>query len=82
MDIERISWKELRDIVNTYSQRMNRALYGPKSIFTQEEQAAMRRGYTRNERKAISGCVYGDYPQAISAEHARKMDRVNAIIRI
>ena len=52
-------------------------LYGPQSIFTAAEQEAMRRGYTGAERKAISGRVYGRYPQAISAEHAMKLDMVN-----
>lgn len=53
------------------------ALYGKGSPFTDEEQAAMRRGYTHNERIAISGQVFGIYPQAISAEHAHKLDICN-----
>ena len=67
---------------NTYSKRMNRALYGPQSIFTPEEQAAMRRGYTFAERRQISGQVFGNYPQAISETHARKMDAINTRIRL
>ena len=41
--------------------------------FTAEEQAAMQRGYTSAERRAISGQVFGGFPQAISAEHAEKL---------
>ena len=55
----------------------NEKLYGEDSVFTAEEQAAMQRGYTWNERKAISGRVYGIYPQAISLEHAAKLDALN-----
>ncbi len=36
--------------------------------FTTAEQAAMDRGYTRNERLAESGRQFGIYPQAISEE--------------
>ena len=60
-----------------YAERMNAALYGPSSVFTDEEQAAMRRGYTHNERMAISGRLWGIYPQAISEEHAAKLDVLN-----
>lgn len=55
-------------------------LYGPDSIFTKEEQEAMQRGYTMAERKAISGRMFGIYPQAISEEHARKLDLLNGFI--
>ena len=50
-------------------------LYGLESLFTAEEQAAMRRGHTTRERLAESGRVFGVYPQAISQEHADKLDR-------
>ena len=56
------------------SRPINEILYGPDSVFTEEEQAAMKRGYTTNERLAISGKVFGVYPQAISQEHADKLD--------
>ena len=51
-------------------------LYGQGSVFTQDEQAAMHRGYTMDERNRISGRVYGIYPQAISQEHADKLDKL------
>lgn len=60
----------------TAKQRLE-ALYGPNSEFTPEEQAAMKRGYTIKERIEESGQVFGVYPQAISREHATKLDRVN-----
>lgn len=50
-------------------------LYGPESVFTPEEQAATRRGYTTAERVAESGRVFGAYPQAISEGHAAKLDQ-------
>ncbi len=56
---------------------MNQQLYGKDSVFTAEEQAAMRRGYTHNERIQISGKVFGIYPQAISQEHAAKLNTIN-----
>ncbi len=52
-------------------------LYGPNSKFNEDEQAAMRRGYTQTERMAISGRVYGICPQAISQAHADKLDAMN-----
>ena len=55
---------------DTWTRHHNHLLYGPGSRFTSEEQAAMRRGYTRSERLAISGRQFGIYPQAISEEHA------------
>ena len=60
-----------------YAEKMNQALYGVVSIFTAEEQEAMKRGYTLAERKAISGRVYGIYPQAVSEEHAAKLNTLN-----
>lgn len=45
--------------------------------FTTEERAATDRGYTIKERLAISGRQFGAYPQAISEEHARKLDASN-----
>ena len=54
-----------------------RALFGPASLFNAAEQAAMRRGYSRREREAISGKVFGGYPQAISKAHAVKLDNFN-----
>lgn len=63
----------------SYAERMNAALYGPYSVFTAEEQEAMRRGYTWRERINESGQVFGIYPQAISEEHARKLDRLNRV---
>lgn len=53
-------------------------MYGPDSPFTADEQAAMKRGYTMAERRAISGRMFGIYPQAISEEHARKIDALHA----
>ncbi len=47
-------------------------LYGGDT-FTAEEKAAMDRGYTSSERRAISGEVFDGFPQAISAEHGRKL---------
>ena len=63
----------------TYAERMNEALYGPDSVFSAEEQAAMRKGYTNMERIRISGRMFGRryYPQAISQEHADKLDALN-----
>lgn len=61
----------------TLAQVANEMLYGPPSVFTAAEQEAMRRGYTRAERLRISGTVYGGYPQAISAQHARKIRDLN-----
>lgn len=66
---------------HNYRRRVLRALYGPRSIFTAEEQAAMRRGYTRAERIAISGQCFNDYAQAISLDHANKLDAVKAQLR-
>lgn len=60
-----------------YVDHLNSLLYCHKSAFTAEEQAAMKRGYTMAERRKISGRVFGIYPQAISEDHARKLDRVN-----
>jgi hypothetical protein len=62
-----------RDWIN----EMNSRLYGDDSVFTTAEQNAMRRGYTRVERLAVSGCVFLGYPQAISEEHARKIQTLN-----
>lgn len=45
--------------------------------FSKAEQAAMQRGYTRREREAISGRVFGGYPQAINKAHADKLDALN-----
>ena len=45
-------------------------------VFTPEEQAAMDRGYTMAERRQISGRMFGIYPQAISLEHAAKLDQL------
>jgi len=59
---------------------MNAHLYGAKSVFTPEEQSAMRRGYTRADRLAESGEVFLVYPQAISEEHARKIQAINRIM--
>jgi hypothetical protein len=58
---------------------MNNALYGPDSVFTAEEQDAMRTGYTISLRMAESGRVFGGYPQAISEDHARKLNVLNGI---
>jgi hypothetical protein len=52
-------------------------LYGDDSVFTADEQSAMRRGYTYAERIKISGSQFGCYPQAISQDHADKLDRLN-----
>lgn len=62
-----------------YVKRINLALYGPASVFTAQEQAAMSRGYTQAERIAESGRVFGRYPQAISDEHAAKLDKLNGV---
>lgn len=64
------------------TKQMLSALYGPDSVFTPEEQAAMKRGYTMAQRRAESGRMFGIYPQAISEEHARKLDDLNGFIRI
>ncbi len=61
----------------TYATQMNDALYGAGSVFTADEQAAMRRGYTYAQRIRESGRQFGIYPQAISDEHARKLDVLN-----
>jgi hypothetical protein len=45
--------------------------------FSADEWAAMDRGYTSAERRAISGKLFGIYPQAISSEHAAKIDALN-----
>lgn len=68
------------DALTRYVERMNDALYGPCSVFTPEEQAAMRRGYTLTERRRISGRIFGQYPQAVSETHARKLDAINTRI--
>lgn len=65
-----------RDAVE-FVARSNDRCYGPNSVFTAEEQAAMKRGYTTAERLAMSGRLYGIYPQAISEAHARKLDALN-----
>jgi len=56
---------------------MNERLYGPESVFTTAEQTAMRVGFTRVERLAVSGRVFGAYPQAINDEHAQKLRVLN-----
>ncbi len=66
---------------STYTEDMNKALYGADSVFTQAEQVAMWMGFTRSERIATSGVIYGIYPQAISQEHAAKLDKLNKAIR-
>ena len=49
------------------------ALYGPDSVFSAEEQDAMRRGCTHARRIAESGRVFGGFPQAISQDHADRL---------
>lgn len=66
--------RKMSRAVKSYANRIDETLYGVDSVFTQEEQAAMKRGYTIGERMAMSGRMFGIYPQAISEEHARKLD--------
>ena len=61
----------------TYAERMNGQLYGAGSVFSKAEQAAMRKGYSLKERRAISGVIFGMYPQAINQDHADKLDALN-----
>ena len=60
-----------------YVRIANERMYGPESVFTPAEQAAMRAGYTRVDRLAVSGQVFGAFPQAISDDHAQKLRALN-----
>ena len=60
-----------------YIKIANERMYGPESVFTPAEQAAMKAGYTRIERLAVSGQVFGAFPQAISDDHAWKLRMMN-----
>lgn len=67
----------MRHMETNYAKTMNEKLYGKASVCTKAERDAMQKGYTIAERKAISGKIFGIYPQATSQEHAEKLDQLN-----